>query len=81
MPFPAAPDATTFGNPLRDEAYPIGNWPNFVRSVYGAGVKPLFSGDLNSLYSFMLPGQSNGNGATGNEDKGAGNIRVNEENT
>lgn len=69
LPFAAAPDASTFGNALKDGSYPVQSWPDFVKSVYGTGVKPLFTGDLNSLYSFLLPGQNKpANGAQGAGD-------------
>lgn len=64
LPFAAAPDASTFGTAIRDGAYSIQSWPEFVKTVYGTGVKPIFTGDLNSLYSFLLPGQGKPNGNT-----------------
>ena len=68
LPYAAAPsdngytvDATTGGIKIK-------SWIDFVLSSYGVGVKPLFVGDLKTLYSFKLPfGGSNtdANGVAG----------------
>ena len=33
--------------------YAIKSWKEYVEIAYGKGVKPLFIGDLKSLYSFL----------------------------
>lgn len=61
MPFAAAPSG---GNGLNggngNGGFTISSWNDYIRSVYGASVKPTFVGDLNTLYSFKLPGQGAG---------------------
>ena len=73
LPFAAAPSDSGLGDGSAaaagntNGAFPINSWSDFVRLAYGGGVKPLFTGDLKSLYSFKLPGQpASGNAASGN---------------
>jgi len=34
--------------------YSIKSWDEYVEIAYGRGVKPIFFGDLKSLYSFKI---------------------------
>lgn len=76
LPFNAAPSADDQWSGDSGAPIPIGNWPDFVTATYGGGVKPLFVGDLYTLFGFTVydaaRGRQNGigNGAPGS---GSGN--------
>lgn len=82
LPYAAAAPADSYNNAVvagDNGAYNIKSWSDFVSSGYGAGVKPLFVGDLKTLYSFKLPAAdsaaANGNG-NGNGDCAANNLKA-----
>lgn len=51
LPFAAAPGESGF-EALGAGKYAIKSWEEYVEIAFGKGVKPLFIGDLQSLYSF-----------------------------
>lgn len=75
LPYAAAAseDANAPAAVLRpDGTFSINSWSDFVAAGYGSGVKPLFVGDLKTLYSFRLPGQSPAGAAGGANPTTAG---------
>lgn len=70
MPFAAAPGETGF-EPIGGGEYAIESWEEYVEIAYGKGVKPIFVGDLKSLYSFTV--QEEEEAAEGDETCGAAN--------
>ena len=63
LPFAAAPGETGF-EPIGGGEYSIKSWEEYVTIAYGKGVKPIFVGDLKSLYSFKVKEEE-----AGEEDK------------
>ena len=59
IPFAAAPDST--GVNLVDGIYQIASWQEFINSAFGFTVKPLFTGDLKTLYPWKFEGSNEGN--------------------
>ena len=58
MPYAAAAPAESYNSAAvagENGSFTIKSWSDFVSAGYGAGVKPLFVGDLKTLYSFKLP--------------------------
>lgn len=73
LPFAAAPSAPAgTGVSGGAGAFPISSWNDYVRSVYGSAIKPIFVGDLNTLYPLRLPGQSGAPAAGAGGMPGAG---------
>lgn len=58
LPFAAAPGESGF-EPIGGGEYSIKSWEEYVEVAYGKGVKPLFIGDLKSLYSFKIKEEEN----------------------
>ena len=52
LPFAAAPGESGFES-MGGGEFAIKSWNEYVEIAYGKGVKPLFVGDLKSLYSFL----------------------------
>ena len=52
LPFPAAPDNS--GVTESDGSYQITGWGSFVSEAFGVSVKPIFTGDLKTLYSWRF---------------------------
>ena len=52
LPFAAAPGESGFES-MGGGQFAIKSWKEYVEVAYGKGVKPLFVGDLQSLYSFL----------------------------
>ena len=87
LPYTAAPSDYGYSVDATTGGFKINSWTDFVLSSYGVGVKPLFVGDLKTLYSFKLPvsgsntdANANANGSTGantNGVAGAGNNECN----
>jgi len=83
LPYAAAPSDNGYTVDATTGGFKINSWTDFVLSSYGVGVKPLFVGDLKTLYSFKLPvsgsnTDANANGSTGtNTNAGAGNNECN----
>mgnify|MGYP000193280790 CR=1 FL=1 len=55
LPYAAAPSGNGYTVDNTNGAYNIKSWTDFVLASYGVGVKPLFVGDLKTLYPFKLP--------------------------
>lgn len=58
LPYAAAAPAESYNSAAvagENGSFTIKSWSDFVSAGYGAGVKPLFVGDLKTLYSFKLP--------------------------
>jgi hypothetical protein len=55
LPYAAAPSGNGYTVDATNGAYNIKSWTDFVLASYGVGVKPLFVGDLKTLYPFKLP--------------------------
>ena len=52
LPFTTAPVSMT--QISEDGTLSIESWSNFVLNEYGAAVRPYYTGDINTLYSFKL---------------------------
>ena len=55
LPYATAPSDTGYTVDATSGGFKINSWTDFVLSSYGVGVKPLFVGDLKTLYAFKLP--------------------------
>lgn len=71
LPYEAAPTGTGLNSTNSNGIYPIGNWNNFVQNAYGNTINPLFNGNLDTLYSVVLPinqsGENLGSPSSGSE--------------
>lgn len=53
LPFAAAPDSNGLAQG-EDGVYQLDSWNSFVSAAFGVNVKPLFTGDLKTLYPWKF---------------------------